>query len=191
MADYRKLVGDHLRDLDIGYLALNAGCGSGGKLFVETDDKDVENIMHLNGFHVIFLARALLDQMMQRPARSAIVITSSIHSYLSTPLSSTYAGTKALERIFGEALHYEARHKIDVLVYTPGFVDTKLLDRVKAKGGVFLMVTPQESVAAMHRDLGKGALSCGAAKHSFKWFVLTHLVPQAFVYRRMGKKAQA
>jgi short-subunit dehydrogenase len=142
MAEYHKLVADHFKDMDIGYVALNAGCGSGGKLFTETADDAVENIMFLNGFHVIFLARALLDKLLSRPTRSAIVITSSIHSYLSTPLSSTYAGTKALERIFGQALHYETRHKIDLLVYTPGFVDTKLLDRVKKQGSVFLMVQP-------------------------------------------------
>jgi hypothetical protein len=43
----------------------------------------------------------------------------------------------------------------------------------------------------MHRDLGKGPISCGDSKHSFLWFVLEYLAPKRFIYRRMGKKAQA
>ena len=69
--------------------------------------------------------------------RSAIVITSSIMSYVGLPGSSTYAATKACERLFGEALYYELKPNIDVITFTPGYVDTKLLDREKSKGNSF------------------------------------------------------
>jgi len=61
MAEYRSLVDLHLKDLDIGYLALNAGIGTGQKTFLEQSDASVDSIMALNGLHVVFLAKALLD----------------------------------------------------------------------------------------------------------------------------------
>ena len=60
MAEYRTLVDTHLKDLDIGYLALNAGVGGGAKSFVEQNDESVDNIMALNCLHVVYLAKALL-----------------------------------------------------------------------------------------------------------------------------------
>lgn len=148
IADYRELV-QQLNGLDVGYLALNAGVGSGGP-FEKSADGAVEDTLILNTLHVVYLTKAMLSHFFSRRTRSAIVITSSLMAYLGIPGSCTYSATKALERLFGESLHYELRHKVDVMVFTPGFVNTKLL-RQKAP----LTVEPEDAVAAMHRDLGR------------------------------------
>ena len=131
--------------------------------------------MVLNGLHVVFLAKALLPKLMARPTRSAIVITSSVASWLPLVGGATYSATKAMERLFAESLHYETRHKLDVLAYTPGYVNTKLLDNPSgARTTSPLMVEPEDGVRAMHKDLVRGrATSCGSIKHSFTYFLVS------------------
>ena len=64
---------------------------------------------------------------MSRTARGAIIITSSGMSGLPIPGVTTYSCTKSLVSNFGEALHFEVRHKIDVTVWEAGSTDTKII----------------------------------------------------------------
>ena len=178
---------ENLSNLDVGYLALNAGIGSGGKFFADTEDELVESVMNINGLHVVYMAKAMLTMMLAREKRSAIIITSSVMSYIGLAASSTYAATKAMERLFGEALHYELKPKIDVITFTPGYVDTKLLNREKASGNSLpLLVTAEASVQAIHRDLGKFAVSAGDVKHKVMLYFLNKLQPREYLLQRMA-----
>jgi len=189
IAQYKALVAEHLNDIDIGYLALNAGIGI-SKIFDKADDSVVEDVMVLNGLHVVYLAKALLPQMLKRETRSAIVITSSVASYLPLVGGSVYSATKALERLFGVSLHYETRHKIDVLVYTPGYVNTKLLDDGKGKRTESaLRCEPEDGVRAMHKDLVRGRpTSCGSIKHSLTMMLVNSSIVQYFLLNASPKK---
>jgi short-subunit dehydrogenase len=96
-------------------------------------------------------------------------------SFIGLPKGATYAATKACERLFGETLFYELRDKVDVLTFTPGFVDTKLLADVrKDRGFLPLTVKAEDAVRAMHRDLGRSVTSCGSAKHSVFYFLANY-----------------
>jgi short-subunit dehydrogenase len=181
------LVKENLSNLDVGYLALNAGISSGGKFFADAEDELVESVMNINGLHVVYMAKAMLTMMLARDKRSAIVITSSIMSYFGLAASSTYAATKAMERLFGESLHYELKPKIDVITFTPGYVDTKLLNREKASGNSLpLLVTAEASVRAIHKDLGKFAVSAGDVKHKVMLYFLNKLHPKEYFYQRIA-----
>ena len=106
-------------------------------------------------------------------------------SYIGIPGSSTYAATKASERLFGEALHYELKPKIDVLTFTPGYVDTKLIDFAKAKGFPMPgLVSADASVKAMHRELGKSAVTYGAIQHKILGFIINNLTPKDFILQK-------
>jgi len=48
-------------------------------------DEEVDEIMILNGVHPVLLAKALLEQLLQRKSRSALVITSSAMSNIGLP----------------------------------------------------------------------------------------------------------
>ena len=61
VAHYRKVVSEHLSDLDIGYLALNAGMTTKARFFHLLSDEEIDEIMILNGLHVVLLAKALLE----------------------------------------------------------------------------------------------------------------------------------
>ena len=187
MAEYRQMVETHLKDIDIGYLALNAGIGNGG-LFVKETDQMVEDVMVLNGLHVVYLCKALLTKMLARPVRSAIIITSSVMSSMGPPFCSLYAATKAAERLFGESLHYELRHKIDVLTFMPAYTNTKILDDAKGNRRTSpFMIEPEVAVKAMHKDLGRCSESCGSIKHSFLYFCINYLIPRDFGLKQMSK----
>jgi short-subunit dehydrogenase len=183
MAEYHKLVADNFASMDIGYLALNAGIANGGWFALETDEL-LENIMILNGLHVVFLTKSLLPQLEARSKRTAIVITSSIASFVGLPRAAIYSATKAMERLFGEALHYELQHKMDVMVYTPGFVKTKLLVEAQKGRNPPLTIDADLSVAGMHRDLGRSVSSCGHWKHSLLYFAL--MLAPGFALKKMA-----
>ena len=40
------------------------------------------------------------------------------------PDLTTYCATKTMEKTFGQALHYEVKDKIDVLAWTPGYIES-------------------------------------------------------------------
>ena len=110
-------------------LCLNAGRVVIGP-FDLIPDKEIESTITLNTLHVIYLAKALLPQMLARrySSRSAIIMTSSGASSTPIPGVSMYSCSKALVSNFGEALHFEVRHKIDVMVWESGSTDTKIND---------------------------------------------------------------
>ena len=125
--DYHKLVLENgLFDLDIGILCLNAGRVSIGPIDLLTD-ADIQTMITLNALHVVYLTKALLNQLRSRATRSAIIIVSSGISGMPIPGVATYSCSKSLVSNFGQALHYEVRDKIDVTVWEPGSTDTKII----------------------------------------------------------------
>ena len=85
-------------------------------------DREFESVINVNGLHVVYFTKAMLGQMLARRSRSAIVVVSSVASYLWHSDITTYCTTKSMVRTFGQALHYEVKHKIDVLAWTPGYI---------------------------------------------------------------------
>ena len=74
--DYKEIIANKLKDIDIAMLFLNAGVAQMGS-FADIDESSVEDIMNVNALHPMYLAKALVNQMLARGKRSAIVITSS------------------------------------------------------------------------------------------------------------------
>lgn len=74
----------------------------------------------------VYLTKALLPMLLKRKQKSAIVLTSSVVSWVATPGISIYSNTKAAVATFMEALHYETKAKIDIYSWDCGSVNTKL-----------------------------------------------------------------
>ena len=99
--DYHKLVLENgLFDMDIGILCLNAGRISIGPVDLLTDT-DVQTMITLNALHVVYLTKALINQLKNRKARSSIIIVSSGMSSMPIPGVSMYSCSKALVSNFG------------------------------------------------------------------------------------------
>jgi len=87
--------------------------------------------MNVNCIHVSYLIKALLPHLTSRPtnqeSKSAIIIISSLAGESPAPLSLTYSCTKSFATMLAEGLNFELQaHKIDVMSYNPGNVNTNL-----------------------------------------------------------------
>ena len=61
VAQYRELVQTKLGDIDIALLVLNAGVMQTGVYFELNTDREIESTMAINGLHVVYLAKVLID----------------------------------------------------------------------------------------------------------------------------------
>jgi len=128
---YRKVLATQCQGLDIALAFLNAGGLKMGPLDLITD-KELEMIYTLNGLHVVYFGKVLLEAMMKRNSedptnRSALVVTSSGIAHFPVPGIISYSSTKILVSRFCEAIAEELRDKrIDVIAWEAGAITTKL-----------------------------------------------------------------
>jgi len=138
IADYRKIVEEQLSDIDIGVVCLNAGIATEGPVAL-ISDQELENEIRVNGLHPVYLGKVLLETLMNRKQRSALIVTASIMSFMVNPGGCAYSSTKAFVSNFWQGVHFEAKDKVDVLVWTCGGVRTKIFaDSIGAEGAAKL-----------------------------------------------------
>jgi uncharacterized protein len=114
----------------IGILCANAGVGSGGGDFAETDlDKELE-LVDLNVRGQVQLTKLVVRDMIEAGEGGRILFTSSIAGIMPGPFEAVYAASKAFIRSFGEGLRAELKEKgIGVTVLMPGPTDTDFFHR--------------------------------------------------------------
>jgi short-subunit dehydrogenase len=119
----------HREAAQVDILCANAGVGSGGGDFIETDlEKELE-LIDLNVRGQVQLAKLVARDMDQRGG-GRILFTSSIAGIMPGPFEAVYAASKAFVRSFGEALRNELAEKgIHVTVFMPGPTDTDFFNR--------------------------------------------------------------
>lgn len=153
-------------------LVLNAGYALAGP-FLELTDKEVETHMQVNANHVIYLAKAMMDQLVSRKEKqnkkSAIVIVSSIKSVIPISGAMSYCATKRFATYVGEALHQELKDAVDIICYQPGDVATKMINKTKASMSTIL---PEMSADVCFRDIGKRPMTRGAFRHELVAWIL-------------------
>jgi short-subunit dehydrogenase len=132
--------------------------------FADIDESTVEDIMLVNALHPMYLAKALLNQLLSRSKKSAIVVTSSIFGQRPTGGACiVYSATKSLARFLAIGLSYELDGKVDVLSWDCGEVATKM---TKKKAGC-LTLSPDGAAKGIFKDIGCERVSNGAAAHDF------------------------
>ena len=132
--------------------------------FADIDESSVEDIMLVNALHPTYLAKALINQLLARGKKSAIVVTSSVFGQRPTGGASiVYSATKSLARFLAIGLSYELEGKSDVLSWDCGEVATKM---TKKKAGCTTL-DPLEAVRSILRDIGHDRVSNGDTTHDF------------------------
>jgi short-subunit dehydrogenase len=132
--------------------------------FADIDESTIEDIMLVNALHPMYLAKALLNQLLSRSKKSAIVVTSSIFGKRPTGGACiVYSATKSLARFLAIGLSYELDGKVDVLSWDCGEVATKM---TKKKAGC-LTLSPDGAAKGIFKDIGCERVSNGAAAHDF------------------------
>ena len=87
--------------------------------------------------------KALLDGMMSRKQRSAIIVTSSIAAQCVFPCLTYYSATKVFVSRISRCLNLELKDKIDVMTWEPGYVKTKM---TKLEHGKVSMAIPEKAI---------------------------------------------
>jgi len=62
ITDYENIVQEKLSKIDIGVLVLNAGVGTMGP-FADLSNKEMEISVNVNGLHVIYFAKVIVNQL--------------------------------------------------------------------------------------------------------------------------------
>jgi short-subunit dehydrogenase len=110
-------------------LCANAGVGSGGGDFTETELQKELELIDLNVRGQVHLAKLVVKDMAER-GEGRILFTSSIAGIMPGPFEAVYAASKAFVRSFGEALRNELAPKgITVTVLMPGPTETDFFHR--------------------------------------------------------------
>jgi short-subunit dehydrogenase len=124
--------------LDVGILINNAGAGWFGYI-QEQDPAAIEAMIQLNCTSMAVLTHLFVKSMKQRSQEAAILITSSLGSYMPIPFSSTYASAKAMVSMFGVAVAQEqigTNSNVRICVLEPGATATGFADVAAQTTGI-------------------------------------------------------
>lgn len=147
--DYEDL-NKKLSHLDISILVNNAGLLE-TDYFLTVPKKNVEDLFYVNMVSLQYLTREFIPRLMQRKSRSGIINVSSTGGMTPLPKFSYYGATKAYVRSLSLALREEVMQNIDVLVCSPGYVETKMIKNMTYKMNV---TTAENTIQDTIKSLG-------------------------------------
>jgi short-subunit dehydrogenase len=118
-----RSIREQLGPIDV--LIANAGVGT-PTLLDPINIKDVERMIRVNVFGVVYAIEAVLPEMLKRKS-GHIAAVSSIAAFKGLPGESAYCASKAAVNTYCEGLRIQLRdHGIPVTVACPGFVQTPM-----------------------------------------------------------------
>jgi short-subunit dehydrogenase len=124
----------------------NAGLGQYGAFHLSPIEQELSQV-RVNCEATVHLARLFLPAMVER-RRGWMLVTSSTASFQPVPYLSTYAATKAFDRLFAEALAQEvARFNVGVTALCPGATESEFFDVSRATAFKARGVQSAEEVA--------------------------------------------
>ena len=130
-------VEDQWQGLDV--LINNAGASAHGR-FADSDEPTLRGVMEVNFFAPVELTRRALPLLRRKPERAgssptpAIVNIASVLAHRGVPVNNEYCASKFALRGWTESLRAElAADHIDVLLVSPGTVETEFFDHLLAK----------------------------------------------------------
>mmetsp|Transcript_31931 Transcript_31931/g.42276 ORF Transcript_31931/g.42276 Transcript_31931/m.42276 type:complete len:117 (-) Transcript_31931:196-546(-) len=114
--------------------------------------------MSINALHPMYTAKVMVNQLLAREERSAIVVVSSGLGGRPIPGCVTYSAAKACSSFMAQALSYELREKVDVMSWEAGAAGTKMFsEERRAK-----MYPLGLAVDGMLRDMGRETHTYGS-----------------------------
>lgn len=181
-----------LGEAPVELLVLNAGFGTRGLLH-RTDPAAQEAMVRLHVLATNRLTLAALPGMVAR-GRGALIVVSSVASYVSSAANVNYAATKAYQRVFATSLSLElAGTGVYAQALCPGFVRTEFHERAAMRmHGIpaYLWLSAREVVAASLEalDRGRPAVVVPGRRWRVIVWLLRHLPPR--LLRRGARRYQ-
>lgn len=155
-------------DLDVSILVNNVGVGGFSQGFAapfpETPDDKIKELMMVNLFAPVMMTRKLIDRMVNRNRRSAVITVSSHQGMTTIPKNIPYASSKAFLLYFNQALIDEiGTKKVDFLVVAPGAVITRMTNFMEK---CYHSCLPEECVRSSLKNLGRTTFTYGHWKQN-------------------------
>ena len=136
---------------NIKVLINNAALDRAG-LFREMEPADILSIINLNVMGMTMLNQSCLPYMNKG---SYEIISGSIGAFVPNPWRTVYSASKVYNRFFARALREEERKRgINIMLLSPGNMDTEMNDRSEAKGKLSIfpyLNLEKETVKAMKK----------------------------------------
>ncbi len=144
----------HIAQHPVDLLINNAGFGHAGRIgVISPTAQDAMVRLHVLAVHR--LTQAALPAMLQRRS-GAIIMVSSVASFLTSAGNVNYCATKAYDRLYAEGLALEAGpHGVYVQALCPGFTHTELHERagLPKRAPAWMWYPAERVVAASLRAL--------------------------------------
>lgn len=94
----------------------------------ELDDEAIARVMNVNFYGTLYMVRAFLPHLLQRP-QAHIVNVSSMGGFLPVPGQTIYGAAKAAVKLFTEGLRSELMDSaVNVTIVFPGAIATNIVD---------------------------------------------------------------
>lgn len=140
-ADFRKAQSPAFWDdlmekigkLDVSILVNNVGINRTDR-FTDIPEEFLFDIVSVNCLTPLILTRRLINSMVNRPHRSAVINLSSVAGQRPLMFLSPYCATKSFTDFFSRSLSLEFEGKADFLSLRPGYVVTQM-SKIAEKGG--------------------------------------------------------
>ena len=165
--EFYENIQKELIDIDVSILVNNAGAGVPKHFEITPAQEHLDNIC-INAGAPALLTHVLINKMLARKDRSAIINVSSVGNNSPLPYFGVYPATKRFLTFFSFQLHELFKHKIDVQNLVPGYVKTKLASF--AKDPTF--ISPDRCVKSSLRDLGQDLTCSPHIFHSIMGLVM-------------------
>ena len=159
--DFYKDIISQVSDLDISVLVNNAGWGEVGFFELAPLEEHLSNF-RVNAAAPVMLIHNLINTLMKRNKKSAIVNVSSSGQNCPIPYMGVYNATKRYLSIFSYYLQDNYGDKIDVQDLCPAYVTTKIVKNYKGNDAI----TPERCAQCSLRDLGQEQICIPVIAHS-------------------------
>jgi short-subunit dehydrogenase len=154
----------------------------------ELEESDINRVMNINFFAVVYLIKGFLPHLLQRP-EAHIVNISSMGGFLPVPGQSIYGASKAAVKLLTEGLRSELLNTgVRVTVVFPGAVDTEI---TKNSGVQPPKMSEKEfkKYKSLSADTAASIILRGMEKNAFRVLVGSDAKFMDFLYRLWPKMA--
>ena len=104
----------------------------------------------------------------------------------------SYSSAKAFVTNFGQALHYEVKDSVDVMVWTPSTVQTNISANIasgeKLEKGLKMGMEVESAVTQMLQRLGRASITVGSWRHEIDRWGLVNCYSAACCGRKIAKE---
>jgi NAD(P)-dependent dehydrogenase (short-subunit alcohol dehydrogenase family) len=160
--------------------------------FVRVNDLDyqaIERVINVNFYGTLYLTKAFLPHLLQRP-EAHIVNISSMGGFLPVPGQSVYGASKAAVKLLTEALFTELLHtKVRVTVVFPGAVATNIATNSGVQVGRAASETSKPSFKALPASKAAQIIVEGMERNRFRVLVGPDARMMDLLYRLSPERA--